>query len=838
MTDDATSSIPDAPFAAVLRQHRRAAGLTQRDLAARSGISERAISDLERGVNRHPQRETARMVSEALGLHGAAQAAFLEVARRLPVAPAPAADAPPPSPAPGYDPLIGRDRELALIVQTLLAPTARLVTLTGPGGVGKTRLAGEIAARLRHRHPAGIPVLRLDGVHDAALVMPSLALALDEPATGDAASLAARIAARISADGRLVILDNLEHLLEAAPDLGEVARRLTTGSLLVTSRETLRVRAEQVIPIRPLPPPDALAWQEPTPASELDNPAMQLFVRRALAQRPDLAISAGSPAGRANLAAIADICQRLDGLPLAIELAAAQIPLFSPPAIGAMLDQAGLPLLAGGPRDHPARLQTMDASIAWSYGRLNAPEQRAFRTLSVFAGGCSLDAAAALLAPDDNGGSPGMTPLAPAAGIDPAALALLGSLTRIHLLMPDDEAPAHAGPRFRMLEPIRLFALGRLQAAGEEPRARLRHARYFTELAAILDPLTIGDQKTRRLQQQTLELDNFRAALDWALAAGEGDLVVGATGNVAQIWKLRGLLPEARQRIAAALKVDGASSVTDRWFLRFWAVTFAIEAGDHEDALALAHDLRRIGEAAGDPLGEGVGYAMLSRALGAFPGRTADAAAAAQRAVDLLEPLGRAEWTGLAWLRLGVERHRAGQLPAARDALLHALALRRAEPFAGVEAAALISLGAVWFDLGDARQALDAYREALHLALQEEHQAAVLGALLGLADVALHAADAPPERRMTTALQLAAAAEWRRVRYGLGRGAISGVIARWVAPLRESLGDEAVDAALAPDAGPDMAEIAELVVRLRVPPGAAPLAPPVVTLIGGFGSLQ
>lgn len=830
--DDVTA---DDTFAGALRQCRLAAGLTQRDLAERSGVSARAISDLERGINRHPQRETARMLGAALALSGAAQSRFLEAARRRPRF---ARTAPAGLNASTADPVIGRSREMALIEQTLLRPGARLVTLTGPGGVGKTRLAGEIARRLGPRGPGSIPFLRLDGLRDAALVIPTMAAALNVPVAGGEEAIRQRLAAQISGQERLVILDNLEHLLAAAPELSRVVELMIGGCLLVTSREALRVSAEQVIPIGPLPKPHASTWQTHASSAETDNPAVELFVRRARAHRADLPLDAESDVGRANLACVAKVCQRLDGLPLAIELAAAQVPLFSPQAICTMLDDAGLPLLTGGPRDQPDRLQTMEASIAWSYGGLGDAEQRGFRAFAVFAGGFSLAAAAAVLASGE-GDVTLIDPQRPYACSDPAALKIIDILVRKHLLAPDDEAPLAASPRFRMLEPIRLFALGRLRAAGEEPPTRLRHARYFTELAAILDPLTIGSQRQLRLTQQKVDLDNFRAALDWALAAGEGDLVVRTTGNVAQFWKLRGHLPEARQRLAAALRVDGQSSTTNRWFLRFWAVTFAMEAGDHAGALALAQELLLIGQTAGDPLGEGVGYAMLSRALGGGLGRHDEAAALAQRAVELLEPLGRAEWTGLAWLRLGVERHRAGQYLAARDALLRALALRRAEPFAGVVAAALISLGAVWFDLGEAQAALDAYREALYLAVTEEHQAALLGATLGLADVASRFGKGAAEKRMSTSLQLAAAAERHRLQHGLGPDGLRETIARWAAPLREEFGDQAVDAHLTAGMALDKREIVALATRLRVATPSPESAPPAVaTLIGSFGSLQ
>lgn len=837
MPEDGEHRAPSLSFAHELRRRRLAAGLTQRDLAERSGVSSRAVSDLERGINHSPQRETARMLSDALGLTPEERSRFLDRARRRPQSPA---THPSGTHATDLDPLIGREQEIALIAEAVLRPGTRLVTLVGPGGVGKTRLATEIARRFATRYAGGVPFLRLDGQQDATLVIPTLTSAVNAPTSGDARALHAHVAAQLSAGERLVILDNLEHLLAAAPDLGDVLGLMTGGCLLVTSREALRLTAEQVIPIRPLARPDANMWQAPAPAAAIDNPAMQLFVRRARSQRADLLLDTNSAAGRANLAFVADLCQRLDGLPLAIELAAAQIPVYSLQAISTMLTQAGLPLLSGGPRDQPARLQTMEASIAWSYGALDIAEERAFRAFSVFAGGFGLAAAAAVLASDESNVVPPIDPHQPHACSDSEVLAVVRSLTRKHLLMPDDDAPAHVGPRFRMLEPLRLFALEQLQAAGEEPLARLRHARYFTELAAVLDPQTIGAETEMRLEQQQIDLDNFRAALGWALAAGEGDLVVRTTGNIAQFWKLRGHLAEARQRMSAALRVDAQSSTTDRWFLRFWAVNFALEVGDHAGALALAEELLLIGQSAGDPLGEGVGYAMLSRARGAFPDREGEGIALAQRAVETLEPLGRAEWTGLAWVRLGVEHHRAGHLHAARNALLRALELRRAEPFAGLVASALISLGAVLFDLGEAEAALNSYREALNLALAEENQTALLGALLGLADVASRFGDGAPAERTQIALALATTAEQHRHRHGLGREAIGPAVAQWCAQVHATLGSLAGLSGPVAGAPLELPEAIAIAMQMGVTSCQpdANSAQPAFTLIGAFGSLQ
>lgn len=763
------------PFAQVLRQLRRDAGLTQQELAERSGISARSVSDLEREVALRPHRDTAVMLADGLQLAGVQRDAFLAAARgRTPASPHGRMTNLPTAP----DTLLGRAEEVRTIEAALRTEGAPLLTLTGPGGVGKTRLAIEIARRASAHYADGVAFVRLEGVADPDLVLPTLAtsLLLLERGDRDVLDLLSEHLANREA---LIVLDNLEHLLEVAPRLATLRARCPRLQLLVTSREALRVAGERVVRVMPLPRPDPESWRTPAGVPHLAAaPAITLFQERARAVRRDLDIDPERDEGRRNLAIVAEICHRLDGLPLAIELAAAQVEALSPAAILALLRESGLPLLTAGGRDQPARLQTMDAAIDWSYGLVSPQDQVLFRLLSVFVGGFSLPAAVSL-----SGDAPGVS-------------SRIASLARQNLLFEEPAESLQAAPRFRMLEPIRLFALDRLRAAGEEDEVRRRHAVFFANLAETLDARTLGPDPEVWLSQQAFDLDNFRAAIDWAFAAGEHHLAVRLTAAVAQFWIIKGMLAEGRQRLAAAMMVDGAAAPAVRWYLRFWAGNFALDAGDAASGAAQAQEMVTIAEAAGDPVGVGAGLTLLSRAKGMAPDGHEAAAALAERAVELLEPLGRGEWTGWAWSRLGIERQHLGLLEAARDCLVRSLEIRRAMRCEACVSYSLALLGGALLDLGQPAAARDAWRECLELTVKHENPTLMLAALLGLADVVWRAgAGEHPER---LALHFWGAAEALRLRHGLGQGEEARqTIALWHEVMRGVIGDARVDEAIA-----------------------------------------
>lgn len=721
-----------------------------------------------------------------------------------------------------------------------MRPEVRLVTLTGPGGVGKTRLALEAAHDLEGDFSDGALFVRLDGLNDPALVLPALAGELRLLETGGDVPLLDRLAVHLAEHELLVVLDNLEHLLPAAPALADFLHRAPGVTLLVTSREALRVRGEHVIAIAPFPRPDPSHWLAPGGHVNLEQaPAISLFVQRALAAPPVLSVDAETPGGRANLAIIAETCHRLDGLPLAIELAAAQAQILSPAAVLALIKQAGLPLLADGARDQPARLQTMDAAIAWSYNLLPDPEKVLFRALAVFAGGFDLAAAAAVgsTSPTEHGGVvKRVNPIEPLAEIDPIIVRGVAALARQHLIAQETSAPGQPAPRFRMLEPIRLFALDRLREAGEETSAHRRHAAYFAALGEALDALLLGPEPEIWSPRFALELDNFRAAQDWSFSAGEHDLAVRTVCAVGELWEMKGLLAEARDRVSRAIAVEGDSSPAHRWFLRYWAGTFALDWGNVAGAIDYADELLDIAEAHGQPVGLGVGLTLKSQAVGSYPDRHEEAAGLARRAVAVLEPLGHDEWTGWAWARLGIEEHRLRRLADARASLQRSVDVRRGKPCAEYASYALVSLGAILADLDEPEAAVTTYRESLELAVRHENQTVLLAVLLGLADVGSRFGVEPDAQRIVLLLIGAAKALLRR--HGLGQdGSAREGIDRWLLSLRGASGDDDVDAQIEDGMRLTPAAIIAAVESLRVSASSG-VAGPQFSLLEVLGTIE
>lgn len=540
------TSVAPTTFADLLRRHRLVAGLTQEALAERAGLSARGIQDLERGARTAPRAETVRMLADGLGLDDDARAALIVAAnpelalppRLLPPQRRAALPVPP-------TPLIGREREVAEACALLRRPEQRLVTLAGPGGVGKTRLALAIAGELRGDFLDDVLWVELAPLQNAALVPEAVARALGIGDDGKALSAEA-LATALAERPTLLVLDNCEHVLAGMTLVGELLAASPRLTVLATSRARLRLRGERELPVLPLAVP---AHGSAAPLAGVAGvAAVRLFVEQAQAVVPGFVLSEESATP------VVEICRRLDGLPLALELAAARIRLLPPAALLERLERR-LPLLHGGPRDLPARQQTMRDTIAWSYDLLSPDEQALFRRLAVFNGGFTLDAAEAV------GGTGGSG--------ETGTLNLLASLVEQSLVRTREDAVE--GVRFALLETIREFALELLVASGEEGAAREAHATWCLALATTAEPALAGPEQARWLDRLTSELDNLRGALGWAADMGDGAFGLRLAGALWPFWRIRGHVRDGRA-----------------WLERILALAGAVDAPPAERAKALA----------------------------------------------------------------------------------------------------------------------------------------------------------------------------------------------------------------------------------------------------------
>jgi predicted ATPase/class 3 adenylate cyclase len=613
---------------------------------------------------------------------------------------------------------VGREREVSEARRLLDA--TRLLTLTGPGGTGKTRLALQLAADLIEQFHDGVYFVVLAPITDPGLVPSTIAQALGLKESGRQDSLDGL---RQYLDGRrmLLILDNFEQVIAAAPVVTDLLKSSAGVKILATSRVPLRVSGEQEFAVPPLRLPDP---RHPPPLDSLSQyEAVALFIQRALTVKPDFAVT------NANAPAVAEITARLDGLPLAIELAAARIKLLTPQAMLARL-QRGLDLLSAGARDLPARQQTLRGAIAWSYDLLDEPARRLFARFSVFVGGAALDTAE--------------TVCGPAAELGLDVLDGLAGLVDHSMLRRQD---VDGEPRFSMLETIREFAAERLEAGGETGEIRRRHAAAFLDFAQQAAPRLTGPDRMAWLDRFEDEHGNCRAALAWAMEARDAETAMRLGAALWRFWQMRGHLQEGRARLTAILAMPGGSPPSRALALEaaggiaYWQGDLDAARGLYEEALARQRDL---GDAA-----------SIARALYNFsfvffvrPDDYGRAAALLDESLALYAQLG--DDAGVArthWALGSIAHYQADYQSARRHLDLCLPTFRRLDDRFSL-GWALHLLGVVAVKTGAFAEARAAFREALSLFAEAADVSGIALLLDDLSSLALAEGDVPRAARL------------------------------------------------------------------------------------------
>jgi predicted ATPase/predicted Ser/Thr protein kinase len=608
---------------------------------------------------------------------------------------------------------VGREKEVRAAKELLLRQDVRLVTVTGPGGIGKTRLAVEVAGGLVENFPGGAHFVPLSPVTDPALMASAIVQALgirEAGAQSPLEILKRNLTASLLAP-TLLVLDNFEHLMAAAPAVAELLAAAPHLKTLVTSRAALHVYGEHEFPVPPLALPDSKSAPSLEALSKF--PAVALFVQRAAAAKPGFELNAE------NARTVTEICARLDGLPLAIELAAARVKVLSLSAMQTRL-ASRLQLLTGGARDLPQRQQTLRAAIDWSYDLLSAAEQKLFRRLSVFVGGCTLESVEAVC--DTK------------ADLELDLLDGMSSMVDKSLLQQVERTNGES--RFAMLETIREYAREKLQASGEEASTKRAHAAYCLVLAEEVVAEQAGGEASEWLEHFTLEHDNFRAALEWLSETGEAEWGLRLGAALFRFWEAREYLAEGSDSLGKVLKLKGAAAPTKaRARALFAAGVLTGAQGNYAAANALFDESLEIARHLGDKHGAAVSLNAMG-VVARDRGDLASAHSLFEESLALWRDLGDLKAIARALSNLASVLKLQGEFEHARNLHGECLAIFQGmEDLTGV-AWSLNSQGDVARDQGDSTAARALYEKGLEIFRGLDDRWGIAGTLADLGNLA------------------------------------------------------------------------------------------------------